>query len=168
MVESPMLLLSTTKNLHPLIHLLNFFDFWSGSGSPVETNHHIVILWRKDQNHLKYEWLEGGWEVEPEKHNTSREVLKETVQRLLHSNQPMTYETVVQVRRSVNWYRFFLGGNENHICLCLSVCLFKHLKCGLSFRIWRPWLVNMWLYFEYASYIREFRCNSCVIFLLYS
>lgn len=68
----------------------------AGSGSPVETNHHIVILWRKDQNHLKYEWLEGGWEVEPEKHNTSREVLKETVQRLLHSNQPMTYETVVQ------------------------------------------------------------------------
>lgn len=69
----------------------------AASGSPVETNHHIVILWRKDQNHLKYEWLEGGWEVEPEKQNASRESLKAAVQRLLHSNQPMPYETVVQV-----------------------------------------------------------------------
>lgn len=68
----------------------------AGSGSPVETNHHIVILWRKDQNHLKYEWLEEGWEVEPEKHNTSREALRAAVQRLLHSNEPMPFETVVQ------------------------------------------------------------------------
>ncbi|XP_068204151.1 dnaJ homolog subfamily C member 16 isoform X3 [Palaemon carinicauda] len=66
------------------------------SGSPLETNHHIVILWRKDQNHLKYEWLDGGWEVEPEKHNASREALRAAVQRLLHSNQPMPFETVVQ------------------------------------------------------------------------
>ncbi|XP_068204150.1 dnaJ homolog subfamily C member 16 isoform X2 [Palaemon carinicauda] len=68
----------------------------AASGSPLETNHHIVILWRKDQNHLKYEWLDGGWEVEPEKHNASREALRAAVQRLLHSNQPMPFETVVQ------------------------------------------------------------------------
>ncbi|MPC13941.1 DnaJ subfamily C member 16 [Portunus trituberculatus] len=68
----------------------------AASGSPLETNHHIVILWRKDQNHLKYEWLEGGWEVEPDKQNASQESLRAAVQRLLHSNEPMPYETVVQ------------------------------------------------------------------------
>ncbi|KAK4305788.1 hypothetical protein Pmani_022334 [Petrolisthes manimaculis] len=68
----------------------------AASGSPVETNHRIVILWRTERHTLKYEWLEGGWEAEGEKHNTSRENLRATITRLLHSNQPMPYETVIQ------------------------------------------------------------------------
>ncbi|CAL4095406.1 unnamed protein product, partial [Meganyctiphanes norvegica] len=67
-----------------------------GSGAPVEVNHHIVIIWRKDRYHLKYEWLEGGWKVNPDHHNNSRQTLKETIHRLLHSNEPMPYETIVQ------------------------------------------------------------------------
>ena len=79
------------------VELMNALTSADGS-SPLEPNHHIVILWRTDKTRLKYEWVEGGWEVdESEKHNASRELLRDTVHRLLHSNNPMSYEAVVQV-----------------------------------------------------------------------
>ncbi|XP_076028926.1 dnaJ homolog subfamily C member 16 l(3)80Fg isoform X2 [Oratosquilla oratoria] len=67
-----------------------------GSESLSDTVFHIVILWRKDTNHLKYEWLAGGWDLDPEKYNGTREALRSTINRLLHSNEPMPYETIVQ------------------------------------------------------------------------
>ena len=65
--------------------------------SPADTDLHIVILWRKDRSHLKFEWFQEVWHDSADKQNYSKEALKSTVHRLLHSNDPMPFETEVQV-----------------------------------------------------------------------
>lgn len=55
--------------------------------------------------------------MEPEKHNTSREALKAAVQRLLHSNEPMPFETVVQVGTC----EFFYETDDGKHCMILII-----------------------------------------------
>nr|XP_043066068.1 dnaJ homolog subfamily C member 16 isoform X2 [Drosophila bipectinata] len=62
---------------------------------------HIVVLWRRDDKHLKYEWIFGvakgnssatGILANSTKHEVSR-----TVRRLLKSSESFNYEAVVQL-----------------------------------------------------------------------
>lgn len=69
----------------------------SGGGSPVEPVLHIVIIWRRDVNHLKYEWLPHTWNTEKSQEwNETRNHLESTIQRLLHASEALSYETVIK------------------------------------------------------------------------
>ena len=71
---------------------------FAGEGSPEEPGLHVVIIWRRDTQVLKYEWLSEGWgDSERPRWNESRERLGSTIQRLLQSSEALSYETVVQV-----------------------------------------------------------------------
>lgn len=70
----------------------------TGEGSPLEPLLHIVIIWRRDANHLKYEWLPHGW-VEAAQDdriwNETRRHLEKTIQKLLRATEALPYAAVV-------------------------------------------------------------------------
>lgn len=69
-----------------------------GEGSPMEPLLHIVIIWRRDANHLKYEWLPHGWveAVQDDRiWNETRRHLEKTIQRLLRATEALPYAAVV-------------------------------------------------------------------------
>lgn len=66
----------------------------AGSGSPAEPLLHVVILWRRDTNHIKYEWLSGetDWTAS---YNETKERLEAAIERILHATQALPHEAVV-------------------------------------------------------------------------
>lgn len=70
----------------------------AGEGSPLEPLLHIVIIWRRDANHLKYEWLPHGW-IEATQDdriwNETRRHLEKTIQKLLRATEALPYAAVV-------------------------------------------------------------------------
>lgn len=59
---------------------------------------HIVIIWRRDANHLKYEWLQNGWldpNQDENRWNETRRDLEKTIQRLLRSSEALPYAAEV-------------------------------------------------------------------------
>lgn len=74
-----------------------FINALAGEGSPEETVLHVVILWRRDASHIKYEWLPHTWDSsKSQEWNETRDRLESTIQRLLHSSEALTYEAVVK------------------------------------------------------------------------
>lgn len=81
----------------------------SGEGSPSEPLLRIVIIWRRDTSHIKYEWVQGEWgdgEVDPQSSqaasdensfNDTRQRLDDTISRLLKTSEALSYEAVVNV-----------------------------------------------------------------------
>ncbi|XP_015605119.1 dnaJ homolog subfamily C member 16 isoform X2 [Cephus cinctus] len=70
----------------------------SGEGSPIEPLLHIVIIWRRDANHLKYEWLPTGWietAQDENQWNETRKNLEQTIQRLLRASEALPYAAEV-------------------------------------------------------------------------
>ncbi|XP_076249530.1 dnaJ homolog subfamily C member 16 l(3)80Fg [Calliopsis andreniformis] len=70
----------------------------TGEGSPLEPLLHIVIIWRRDANHLKYEWLPIGWieaAQDENQWNETRRNLEQTLQRLLRASEALPYAAVV-------------------------------------------------------------------------
>ncbi|XP_012282592.1 dnaJ homolog subfamily C member 16 [Orussus abietinus] len=69
-----------------------------GEGSPLEPLLHIVIIWRRDANHLKYEWLPTGWieaTQDENQWNETRRNLEQTIQRLLRVSEALPYAAEV-------------------------------------------------------------------------
>lgn len=54
----------------------------------------IVILWRRDTSHVKYEWINDKWEWEKNLNQTTQK-LESTISRLLRSSEALTYEALV-------------------------------------------------------------------------
>lgn len=54
----------------------------------------IVIIWRRDTSHIKYEWLPNKWELEDNLNDTVSK-LDHTISRLLKSSEALTYEALV-------------------------------------------------------------------------
>ena len=73
----------------------NSFVF-TGVGPPEASDLHIVIIWRQDRTHLKYEWLNEKWKQADR--NRSKEILKSTISKLLFSEEPLRFEAEIQVR----------------------------------------------------------------------
>lgn len=71
----------------------------AGEGTPLDPLLHIVIIWRRDANHLKYEWLPSGWieAAHDEKQlNETRRNLEHTLQRLLRVSEALPYAAKVE------------------------------------------------------------------------
>ncbi|KAF5291126.1 hypothetical protein FQA39_LY14368 [Lamprigera yunnana] len=54
----------------------------------------IVIIWRRDTSHVKYEWLPDKWKLEDNLNDTVSK-LESTISRLLKSTEALTYEALV-------------------------------------------------------------------------
>lgn len=65
-------------------------------GAYVEPLLSVVIIWRRDTSHIKYEWLSDKWDVE-ERLNDTAEKLENTIGRLLRSSEALSYEAFVKV-----------------------------------------------------------------------
>jgi len=63
-------------------------------GGSEDPNLKVMVLWRRGNGAVKYEWLENRWEVGPS--NASTEELKETLQRLLSANEVLSGEAVIE------------------------------------------------------------------------
>ncbi|KAJ1527591.1 hypothetical protein ONE63_007554 [Megalurothrips usitatus] len=68
----------------------------SGEGSPPESTLHIVILWRRDASHIKYEWLPSCLNPAMDQWNDTKSNLESTIQRLLQSNAALSGEAIVK------------------------------------------------------------------------
>jgi hypothetical protein len=53
----------------------------------------LAIIWRKDVNNLKYEWLSRPWTSKSE--NETEKELRTVLQRLLSANEVLTHEAIV-------------------------------------------------------------------------
>ena len=71
---------------------------FTGEGSPAEPVLHVVIIWRRDANHIKYEWLPHTWNgAKSQEWNETRDRLESTLQRLLHASEALSCEAVIKV-----------------------------------------------------------------------
>jgi DnaJ family protein C protein 16 len=69
-----------------------------GEGSPAEPLLHVVIIWRRDSSHIKYEWLPHTWNsARSHEWNETRNRLESTIQRLLHASGALSCEAVIKV-----------------------------------------------------------------------
>lgn len=66
-------------------------------GQDVEPVLSVVILWRRDPSHVKYEWLSEKWESDETKLNATTSKLENTISRLLRSTEALSYEALVKV-----------------------------------------------------------------------
>lgn len=77
-----------------------FINSLVAEGSPEQPILRIVIIWRRDTSHIKYEWLSEAWG--DDSGNETNQRLEETIGRLLRSSEALSYEAVVKVRLSTN------------------------------------------------------------------
>lgn len=71
----------------------------AGEGSPLEPLSHVVIIWRRDANHVKYEWLSSGWvgsSKDDNQWNETRQNLERTIQRLLRASEALPYAAILR------------------------------------------------------------------------
>ena len=69
--------------------------------APEEPSLHIVVIWRRDASHLKYEWAPHEWQASSSNEwNETRALLESTIDRLLRASEALSYETVVNVNIS--------------------------------------------------------------------
>lgn len=64
-------------------------------GEVVEPLLSIVIIWRRDTSHIKYEWLSEKWELEKDLNDTAHK-LESTITRLLRTSEALSYEAFVK------------------------------------------------------------------------
>ncbi|XP_039296938.1 dnaJ homolog subfamily C member 16 [Nilaparvata lugens] len=62
--------------------------------------HNVAILWRRDQSHIKFEWLrdqrESRGNQQPiNSYNETKQRIEAAIDRVLHTNQPLAHEAVV-------------------------------------------------------------------------
>lgn len=78
----------------------------------------LVIIWRRDTSHIKYEWVTGAAlhikrrENETAEHsfNTTKAKLDNTIQRLLRTTEALSYEAEVKVSDAMKGF-FFVAKN---------------------------------------------------------
>lgn len=66
--------------------------------SPLDPLLHIVIIWRRDSSHLKYEWLPNDWMEatrDENQWNETRRDLEQTLQKLLRASEALPYAAEV-------------------------------------------------------------------------
>ncbi|KAJ8320891.1 hypothetical protein KUTeg_002478 [Tegillarca granosa] len=55
----------------------------------------VAIIWRKERNHLSYEWLKDGWFMEKKQMKDSEKHLENRVKELLNSDKSLVYDAVL-------------------------------------------------------------------------
>lgn len=79
---------------------LNVFILFFKDGEHLEPILNVVIIWRKDTSHVKYEWLKSKWKLEPNLNDTTH-TLDNKISRILRSTEALNYEAFVKVRSKI-------------------------------------------------------------------
>lgn len=74
----------------------------------------LVVIWRRDTSHIKYEWVSDVSlhvkhvenETNEQSFNTTKRKLDESIQRLLRTSESLSYEAEVKVRRLVLMHKY--------------------------------------------------------------
>ncbi|KAL3269506.1 hypothetical protein HHI36_008572 [Cryptolaemus montrouzieri] len=74
---------------------IEFVNSLIPEGSAVEPMLRIVILWRRDVSHVKYEWFNEKWESNYD-FNDSFHKLESSISRLLKTNEALSYEGFIK------------------------------------------------------------------------
>ncbi|XP_023241967.1 dnaJ homolog subfamily C member 16-like [Centruroides sculpturatus] len=67
----------------------------SGDGAPSDPLLHVVLLWRREQDRVYYQWLNTAWEVEEKKINSSKQELENVLTKLLQTTDALPYNVKV-------------------------------------------------------------------------
>lgn len=70
-------------------------------GKQMEPILSIVIFWRMDTSHVKFEWIDSKWDLDKDLNQTTSEIDK-TLGRLIKSSETFGYEAFVKVRISLS------------------------------------------------------------------
>ncbi|XP_064461330.1 dnaJ homolog subfamily C member 16-like [Ornithodoros turicata] len=63
-----------------------------GEESPKDPTSHLVILWRRNQNMVQYQWISSPWQDNTEKLNETKQELENALSRLLHTSDALPYD----------------------------------------------------------------------------
>ncbi|KAJ8320887.1 hypothetical protein KUTeg_002474 [Tegillarca granosa] len=78
----------------------------------------VAIIWRKERNHLSYEWLKDGWFMEKKQMKDSEKHLENRVKELLNSDKSLVYDAVLPEFH-----------NEHKLNLMIRIC-YRLLEWG--------------------------------------
>ncbi|XP_071042785.1 dnaJ homolog subfamily C member 16 [Parasteatoda tepidariorum] len=68
----------------------------SGMGAPEDPLLHVVLIWRKEHDRVKYQWLDRKWDID-DSFNETKEALNAAVKHLMQSTETLPYDAKVSV-----------------------------------------------------------------------
>lgn len=69
----------------------------SGMGAPEDPLLHVVLIWRKQHDRVKYQWLEHQWDISQEVVNATKDELNAAVKHLMQSTETLPYDAKVSM-----------------------------------------------------------------------
>jgi DnaJ family protein C protein 16 len=100
---------------HDFIHSLSIHNQHDEADKALK----IVVIWRRDSRHVKYEWITDATleettsvEVDEENYNQTKRKIEERIQKLLKSTEALAYEAEVLV--SIQFHVFHFPGCFEH------------------------------------------------------
>ncbi|XP_037074988.1 dnaJ homolog subfamily C member 16-like [Pollicipes pollicipes] len=73
-----------------------FMDALRQGSSLEDAAGHVVILWRQDHRHVRFDWSEHRWETQPDRLNQSARQLEHKLHALLVENRVLAHAATVQ------------------------------------------------------------------------
>ena len=92
-------IMGSNKTIH--YYLVTIIISFEDGESPAEPQSHMVIVWRQDAHRLSYSWLSQPFVSGVDHWNTSKQLLQSTLMKLLTSSQPLAYQTMMKVSKSI-------------------------------------------------------------------
>lgn len=77
----------------------DFFIYNFLEGEIIQPLLRLVVLWRRDMSHVRYEWVPGKWDADKNFSDTTS-ALEKTITRLLKPSETLPNEASVKVRSS--------------------------------------------------------------------
>ncbi|XP_055949494.1 dnaJ homolog subfamily C member 16-like [Argiope bruennichi] len=69
----------------------------SGMGAPEDPILHVVLIWRKEHDRVKYQWLDHKWDISDDIVNVTKEELNAAVKHLMQSTETLPYDARVSI-----------------------------------------------------------------------
>lgn len=69
----------------------------SGMGAPEDPVLHVVLIWRKEHDRVRYQWLDHRWDIKEDVINSTKEELNAAVKHLMQSTETLPYDAKVSV-----------------------------------------------------------------------
>ncbi|XP_035222719.1 dnaJ homolog subfamily C member 16-like [Stegodyphus dumicola] len=67
----------------------------SGMGTPEDPLLHVVLIWRKSHDRVRYQWLQHGWDIDDDNMNATKEELHAAMNHLMQSTETLPYDAKV-------------------------------------------------------------------------
>lgn len=123
----------------------------------------LVVIWRRDTSHIKYEWVSGIHmhikhlenETNEQSFNATKRKLDESIQRLLRTSESLSYEAEVKVKRDFHTHTRIHKLYLLLYCQVRFFCASNHSFLFFSF-LYRICSMNM-----LRAFLCKFSINYC-------